>query len=66
MADITSQDLARGRRLKIGAIAAPVGLTVVPAAVTLLLAILAASGPPAAAVILFFGVIATLVGFAGD
>lgn len=62
MRDITPTDIARGRRLKTGAIAAPVLLTLVPAAVTLLLVFLAASGPPAAAVIFFVGMIATLIG----
>ena len=63
MNDITPADLARGRKLKIGAAAAPVVLTGLPAAVTLLLMLLAASGPPVAAVILFFGIIATAIGF---
>lgn len=63
MYEITKGDLARGRKLKIGAVAAPVVLTVLPLAVTLLLTILAASGPPAAAVILFAGIVATLIGF---
>lgn len=63
MYDITENDLARGRRLKIGAVAAPFVLTLVPALITFVLMLLAASGPPAAAVILFFGVIATTIGF---
>ncbi len=63
MNDITPADLARGRKLKIGAVAAPILLTVIPAVVTLLLLLLAASGPPVAAVILFAGIIATVIGF---
>jgi len=63
MYDITPSDLARGRKLKIGAISAPVVLMTLPAVVTLLLMLLAASGPPVAAVILFAGIIATVFGF---
>lgn len=63
MYEITESDLARGRRLKLGAIGAPFALTLVPALITVLLMLVAATGPPAAAVILFFGVIATAIGF---
>lgn len=63
MYEITAYDLARGRKLKIGAIAAPILLSLIPAIVTFLLLLLAASGPPAAAVILFLGIIATIIGF---
>ena len=63
MNDITPADLARGRNLKVGAIGAPVLLTVLPALVTFLLLLLAASGPPVAAVILFAGIVATAIGF---
>lgn len=63
MHEITAKDLARGRKLKIGAIAAPVSLSFVPAIATFLLLLLAVSSPPVAAVILFFGIIATIVGF---
>ena len=63
MYEITAIDIARGRKLKIGAVAAPLLLSIIPAFVTFLLLLLAASGPPAAALILFFGVIATFVGF---
>ena len=62
MRDITPSDIAKSRKLKIGAIAAPVLLTVIPAVVTFILLLLAASGPPAAAVILFVGIIATVIG----
>ncbi len=63
MEEITKADLARGRRYKIGAAAAPLLFPVVPAAVTLVLMLLAASGPPAAAVILFVGVLFTVLAF---
>lgn len=63
MNDITPSDLKKGRRLKIGAIAAPVVLTIIPAVITFFLVLLAASGPPVAAVMLFVGIIATVVGF---
>ena len=61
--EITKSELALGKKLTAGALAAPVLLTAVPAVITLVLMLLAASGPPAAAVILFAGVIATVVGF---
>src|SRR5258708_35925244 len=63
MYDITPSDLAKGRNLQIGAFAAPVLLTLIPAIITFLLLLLAATGPPVAAVILFVGVIATVIGF---
>ncbi len=64
MKDITPSDLARGRRFKAGAVAAPVALTLIPATITFLLLMVAASGPPAAALILFGGILATVLGFA--
>ena len=63
MQEITKVDLARGRKLKLGAVAAPVALTVLPAITTLVLLLLATGGPPAAAVVLFIGLIATIAGF---
>ena len=63
MPDITKEDLARGQRLKIGAIGAPVVLTAVPAIITFLLMLFAAGTPPTAAVVLFLGVVATAIGF---
>jgi hypothetical protein len=63
MRDITPADLSRGKKIKIGAVAAPVFLTLLPAIITLILLLLAAGGPPMAAVILFFGIVATVVGF---
>jgi hypothetical protein len=62
MYELTEKERAKGRRLKIAAIASPFALMLVPAAITLLLMLIAASGPPAAAVILFFGFIATTIG----
>ncbi len=63
MQEITPSDLARGRKLKIAAIAAPILLTLGPLMITFLLLLLAATGPPVAAVILFAGIIATVAGF---
>jgi hypothetical protein len=63
MYDITKADLAKGRRLKIGAIAAPVLLTLTPVIVTLLLMLIAAGSPPTAAVMFALGLIATILGF---
>ena len=62
MYEITKSDLAKGRKLKLGAVAAPVSLTVLPTITTLVLLMLATGGPPAAAVVLFLGIIATAVG----
>lgn len=62
MADITKDDLAYGRKLKAGALAAPVAFTAAPAIVTVLLMLLFAGTPPTAAVILFLGVVATAIG----
>ena len=62
MQEITTGDLAHGRKLKMGAVAAPVLLTLLPALITFVLLMLAVSGPPAAAVVLFVGVIASVVG----
>lgn len=63
MYEITTNDIARGRKLKIGAVAAPLLLSIIPAFTTFMLLLLAASGPPAAAVIFFLGIIATAIGF---
>lgn len=63
MYEITKTDVSRVKRLKAGAIAAPVALTLVPAVMTLVLLLLAAGGPPAAVIILFGGIVATVLGF---
>lgn len=63
MNDLMRSDLKRVNKLKAGAIAAPVVLTIVPAVTTLMMLLLAAGGPPAAVIILFGGIIATLLGF---
>jgi len=63
MADITKEDLARGRRLKLGALTAPVALTAAPALLTFVLVLVFAGVQPAAAIVLFLGVIATIIGF---
>src|SRR5437899_2686421 len=63
MYDITPSDLAKGRKLQIGAITAPISLTVVPAIITFVLLLLTAPTPPVAAVFLFVGIVATVVGF---
>ena len=57
----TDIDLRPGRRLKYGAIAAPILLPVLPIVVTFVLLLLAAGGPPAAVVILFIGVVASIL-----
>jgi hypothetical protein len=63
MNEIVKSDLNRAARLKAGAIAAPVVLTLVPAVITLVLLLAAAGGQPAAVLLLFGGVIATVIGF---
>ncbi len=63
MHEITPDDLKKGRRLKLGAIAAPFVLTLIPFVLTMLLVLFAAASPPAAALILFAGVIVTALGF---
>lgn len=60
--EITKSDLAIGRRLKVGAIAAPVVFTLVPALIMTLLMI-AAFGSPTAIIVLTVGLIATFIGF---
>jgi hypothetical protein len=62
MNEITKTDLARVNKLKAGAIAAPIVLTIIPAVITLVLLLIAAGGPPAAVLILFGGLIATALG----
>ncbi len=64
MYEPTKSDLTRGRKLKAGAIAAPVLLAIAPASITFIMLILSAATPPVAAVMLFLGVVATILGFA--
>lgn len=61
--DVSKRDLARGRNLKVAAIASPLVLTAIPAAVSIFLFIFFASSPPVAATIFFFGFLITVVGF---
>jgi len=61
--EITPADLARGRKLKLWAVAAPVLLTLLPAIVTFLLMLFFAGGTPMAIIALTFGVIAMAFGF---
>ena len=63
MYEITEKDLAYGRKLRLGAIASPLVLLLVPALITIVLMLVAASSPPVAAVVLFFGFVATTIGF---
>lgn len=60
---ITKQELARGRWLKVGALAAPFVLPAIPAAIFALLFFVFATSPPAAAVVLFLGLIFTIIAF---
>jgi hypothetical protein len=62
--DLTKRELARGRNLKIGAVAAPIVLGGTPALTFLLLAFLFGTTPPAAVTIFFFGAVLTALGFA--
>ncbi len=61
--DVSRKDLAKGRNLKIAAVAAPIALTVVPAAATLAAVFIFGMTPPIAATILFLGLIITAITF---
>ena len=61
--DVTPKELARGRRLKVGAFAAPVLLAGIPAIVFLILFFLFGSTPPTAFTFFFLGLILTAIGF---
>ncbi len=63
MNDITPYHLTRGKKLAIGAAAAPLVLPIIPAVVTFLLLFFALSGGPAAAVVLFIGTVLTVIAF---
>ncbi len=61
--DVSPRDLARGRNLKIAALASPAVFTLLPFILFAFLFFIFGSTPPVAASILFLGLIATLVGF---
>lgn len=61
--EVTDRDLARGRNLKIAAVAAPLLLIGVPAVLFTVLAFLFGATPPAAFTIFVLGIILTAVGF---
>jgi len=63
MYEITKQDLAYGRKLRLGAVGAPLALTVVPAILTFLLMILFGGVPATSVIILFIGLLLTTLGF---
>ncbi|HYE75132.1 MAG TPA: hypothetical protein VEF04_17455 [Blastocatellia bacterium] len=61
--DISKRELARGRNLKIAAVAAPIVVPAIPAILFLLLMFVFGSTPPVAATFFFIGLILTIVGF---
>ena len=61
--EITRRDLARGRNLKIAAIASPPVLATIPFVIFLLLTLVLGSTPPIAATFFFLGLIFTVIGF---
>ena len=61
--DITKREIARGRRLTIGAVSAPVILAGIPAIAFTALFLLFGVTPPLAATFFFLGLIFTIVGF---
>lgn len=61
--EVTDRDLARGRNLKIAAVAAPLLLTGIPAVLFTVLAFLFGATPPAAFTLFVLGIILTAVGF---
>lgn len=63
MYEITKSDVARGKRLKAGAIAAPVVLTLVPSIIMLILLIPAFGSAAGVLGVLTVGAIATFIGF---
>lgn len=60
--DISSKEMARGRKLKAGAIAAPIVLAVVPLVLFLLLSLILSGSPIFAISSFVIGLIATLIG----
>ena len=63
MYEITKSDIAHGRKLLAGAIAAPIALTLTPALITLVLMLIAPFAPPTAVIVLFLGIVITCIGF---
>lgn len=61
--EVTNRDLARGRNLKIAAVAAPLLLTGIPAVLFTVLAFLFGATPPAAFTLFVLGIIFTAIGF---
>ena len=61
--EVTKGDLAKEKALKYGAIAAPVALSVVPAAILFILGFIFGSTPPAAAMFFFLSLISLIGGF---
>lgn len=61
--EITERERARGRNLRIAAIASPIVLTVLPVMISLFLLLLLGSSAPIAATIIFLGFIITAIGF---
>lgn len=61
--EVTSRDLARGRNLRIAAVAAPLLLTGIPAVLFTILAFLFGTTPPVAFTLFVLGLILTAVGF---
>ena len=61
--EVTKGDLAKEKTLKYGAIAAPVALSVVPAAALFILGFVFGSTPPAAAMFFFLSLISLIGGF---
>lgn len=60
---VTKRELTKGRRLKVAAVAAPAGLTLLPLAGTFAATFLFGVTPPVAATILFLGLMLTALGF---
>lgn len=61
--EITKKELARGRRKKIAAFAAPVVFPIIPFFIFMILFAIFGTTPPAAAMFLFLGVISAVIAF---
>ncbi len=61
--DVTAKDLAKGKRMKIGAWTAPVLLSGLPFLLFFTLMFVFGSTPPLAATFLFFGILSAIIGF---